>query len=91
MGGPQAASVLLQVRVDNLRRQNVTLSPEDRERFKEPIIETYDHEGSPYFSTARLWDDGIIDPVDTRTALGIGLDAAARSPVPDTKFGVFRM
>jgi acetyl-CoA carboxylase carboxyltransferase component len=91
MGGPQAASVLLQVRVDNLRRQNVTLSPEDQERFKQPIIETYDHEGSPYFSTARLWDDGIIDPVDTRTALGIGLDAAARSPVPDTKFGVFRM
>ena len=91
MGGPQAASVLLQVRVDSLRRQSITLSPDDQDRFKEPIIETYDREGSPYFSTARLWDDGIIDPVDTRTALGIGLDAAACAPVPDTKFGVFRM
>jgi acetyl-CoA carboxylase carboxyltransferase component len=91
MGGLQAASVLLQVRVDNLRRQDLTLSIDDQEKFKEPIIETYDREGSPYFSTARLWDDGIIDPVDTRTALGIGLDAASRAPVPDTRFGVFRM
>ena len=56
-----------------------------------PILERYEHEGSPYFSTARLWDDGVIDPVDTRTVLGLGISAALNAPVPESRFGVFRM
>jgi acetyl-CoA carboxylase carboxyltransferase component len=61
------------------------------EGFEAPILDTYEREYSPYFSTARLWDDGIIDPLDTRRVLSIGLDAALHAPIPDTKFGVFRM
>jgi 3-methylcrotonyl-CoA carboxylase beta subunit len=91
MGGRQAASVLLQVRLDNLERQGKSMSHDEREELTAPIIERYEDEGSPYFSTARLWDDGIIDPVDTRQVLSIGLDAASRGPVKGTKFGVFRM
>ena len=56
-----------------------------------PTLATYEHEGSPYFSTARLWDDGVIDPVDTRTVLGLGISAALNAPIPDTQWGVFRM
>ena len=63
----------------------------EREAFEAPILETYEREGSPYFATARLWDDGIIDPLDTRRVLSIGLEAALHAPIPDTKFGVFRM
>jgi len=91
MGGQQAASVLLQVRLDNLERRQRSMSHEEREAFTRPIIEDYEREGSPYYSTARLWDDGIIDPVDTRTVLGLGIAAAAHAPVPPTRFGVFRM
>jgi len=91
MGGQQAASVLLQVRLDGLERQGKSMSHEQREEFTRPILESYDREGSPYYSTARLWDDGIIDPVDTRMVLAMGLDAASRSPRPATRFGVFRM
>src|SRR5690606_24322928 len=87
MGGEQAASVLLQVRLD----RGDELSPEDQEAFKRPTVEHYEAEGSPYFSTARLWDDGVIDPLDTRRVLALGLAAASRGPLPDTRWGVFRM
>ncbi|MFZ0574576.1 MAG: carboxyl transferase domain-containing protein [Candidatus Cybelea sp.] len=83
MGGPQAASVLSTVKGD--------MTPEERTAFEAPILEKYEREGSPYYSTARLWDDGIIDPLDTRRAIAIGLDAAAHAPQPRTQYGVFRM
>jgi 3-methylcrotonyl-CoA carboxylase beta subunit len=83
MGGPQAASVLSTVRGN--------LSPSEKIAFEAPILEKYEREGSPYYSTARLWDDGVIDPLDTRRVLGIGLDAAAHAPQPRTQFGIFRM
>jgi 3-methylcrotonyl-CoA carboxylase beta subunit len=67
------------------------MSHEQREAFTAPILESYEAEGSPYFSTARLWDDGVIDPADTRMVLGLGLSAALNAPIEDTKFGVFRM
>lgn len=91
MGGEQAASVLLTVRMDNLQERAQTMTPEEQRKFTEPIIARYEHEGSPYYSTARLWDDGIIDPVDTRTVLGLGISAALNGPIPKTRFGVFRM
>ena len=84
MGGAQAARVLSTVRGE-------FKSDADREAFEAPILETYEREGSPYFATARLWDDGIIDPLDTRRVLSIGLEAGLHAPIPDTKFGVFRM
>jgi 3-methylcrotonyl-CoA carboxylase beta subunit len=83
MGGAQAARVLSTVRGD--------MDDAQRDAFEAPILETYDREGSPYYSTARLWDDGVIDPVDTRKVLALGLAAAACGPVPETTFGVFRM
>ena len=91
MGGQQAANVLLTVRLDNLKRSGRDMSTEEREEFLRPILEKYEAEGNPYYSTARLWDDGIIDPVDTRTVLGLGISAVLNAPVPDTQFGVFRM
>jgi len=87
MGGEQAASVLLQVRLD----RGEEMSDEEQARFKSPTVERYEHEGSPYFSTARLWDDGVIDPLDTRRVLGMGLAAAVNAPIPEPKWGVFRM
>jgi acetyl-CoA carboxylase carboxyltransferase component len=84
MGGAQAARVLSTV------REGFT-SDEERDAFERPIIETYEREGSPYFATARLWDDGVIDPLDTRRMLALGLDAALHAPIPETRFGVFRM
>ena len=91
MGGEQAASVLVTVKRDQLARENRPLSAEEEAAIRTPILEKYEHEGSPYYSTARLWDDGIIDPVETRDALGLALSAAANAPVPDSRFGVFRM
>jgi 3-methylcrotonyl-CoA carboxylase beta subunit/propionyl-CoA carboxylase len=91
MGGEQAANVLLTVRLDGLRQRGQTLSPEEQDAFRAPILERYDREGSPYFSTARLWDDGIIDPLDTRAVLAQGISAALNAPIPETSFGVFRM
>ncbi|MEZ0240827.1 MAG: carboxyl transferase domain-containing protein [Chloroflexota bacterium] len=90
MGGTQAARVLSTVREASLPG-GAWPSDAEREAFEAPILETYEREGSPYFATARLWDDGIIDPLDTRRVLSIGLDAALHAPIPDTKFGVFRM
>jgi acetyl-CoA carboxylase carboxyltransferase component len=91
MGGQQAAGVLLQVRLDALARDGGDMTHEEREAFTAPTLASYEHEGSPYYSTARLWDDGIIDPVDTRMVLGLGLSTALNAPIPDTSFGVFRM
>ncbi len=91
MGGQQAASVLLTVRMDGLKARGVHMDEESQAQFTVPIIERYEREGSPYYSTARLWDDGIIDPVDTRTVLGLGLSAALNAPIPASPFGVFRM
>ena len=83
MGGPQAASVLSTVKGE--------MSPQEKAEFEKPILEKYEHEGSPYYSTARIWDDGIIDPLDTRKVIAMGLDAAAHSPIAPTNYGVFRM
>src|SRR6266568_4671603 len=91
MGGQQAASVLLQVRLDNLHRAGSEMSHAEREAFTAPTLAAYEAEGNPYFSTARLWDDGVIDPVDTRTVLALGLSAALNADIPATPFGVFRM
>ena len=91
MGGEQAASVLATVKRDQLAREGSSLSPEEESAIRSPILEKYDREGSPYYSTARLWDDGVIDPIRTRDALALGLSAAYNAPVPDAKFGVFRM
>jgi 3-methylcrotonyl-CoA carboxylase beta subunit len=91
MGGEQAASVLATVRRDGLEARGEEWSTEEEERFKDPIREQYEHQGSPYYSTARLWDDGVIDPVDTRRVLGMGLAAAANAPIPEPSYGIFRM
>jgi acetyl-CoA carboxylase carboxyltransferase component len=91
MGGQQAANVLLRVRMDGLADRGHSMSPEEQDEFRAPIIDKYEREGSPYYSTARLWDDGIIDPVDTRTVLGLGISAALNAPIEETHFGVFRM
>ena len=91
MGGEQAASVLATVRKDSLEARGKTMSEEEEMEFKKPTLEKYEKEGNPYHSTARLWDDGIIDPRDTRTVLALGIAASLNAPMPDTPFGVFRM
>jgi 3-methylcrotonyl-CoA carboxylase beta subunit len=91
MGGEQAAGVLAQVRRDSMEAQGKTWSAEDEEAFKAPIRDQYEHQGHPYYASARLWDDGIIDPADTRMTLGLGISAALNAPIPPPKFGVFRM
>jgi acetyl-CoA carboxylase carboxyltransferase component len=91
MGGEQAANVLLTVRRDALARQGRDLDEATQAQFKAPTLAKYEAEGQPYYSTARLWDDGIIDPLDTRTVLGLGIAAALNAPIGETTFGVFRM
>jgi 3-methylcrotonyl-CoA carboxylase beta subunit len=91
MGGEQAAGVLAQVRRDNLEAEGLSWSAEEEEAFKAPIRAQYETQGHPYYASARLWDDGVIDPVDTRMVLGLGLSAALNAPVAKTTFGVFRM
>ncbi|MCF6293880.1 MAG: methylcrotonoyl-CoA carboxylase, partial [Robiginitomaculum sp.] len=91
MGGEQAASVLATVTRDAKERRGEEWSAKDEEAFRQPILEKYEIEGSPYYSTARLWDDGIIKPADTRRILGLSLAMSKNSPVEETKFGVFRM
>lgn len=91
MGGEQAASVLATVKRDGIEGKGGQWSAEEEEAFKAPIRNQYEHQGHPYYATARLWDDGIIDPADTRRVLALGLSAALNAPVPETKFGVFRM
>jgi len=91
MGGEQAASVLATVRRDGLEARGESWSDEDEEAFKAPIRDQYETQGSPYYSTARLWDDGLIDPADTRRVLGLGLAAAANAPIPEPSYGIWRM
>ena len=91
MGGEQAASVLATVRNEGQAAHGKTMSEEEEAAFKQPILDKYEEEGNPYYSTARLWDDGIIDPRDTRNVLALGIAASLNAPTPDTPFGVFRM
>ncbi|MQA60154.1 MAG: methylcrotonoyl-CoA carboxylase [Actinophytocola sp.] len=91
MGGEQAASVLSTVRRDAIEARGDAWSGEDEEAFKAPIRDQYEHQGNPYYSTARLWDDGVIDPADTRTVVGLALSAAANAPLEPISYGVFRM
>jgi 3-methylcrotonyl-CoA carboxylase beta subunit len=91
MGGEQAASVLAQVRRDNIEAAGKTWSKEDEEAMKAPLRERFEHEGHPYYASARLWDDGVIDPADTRMVLGLSISAALNAPITPTRFGVFRM
>jgi 3-methylcrotonyl-CoA carboxylase beta subunit len=91
MGGQQAANVLLTVRLDNLHAEGHDMTKEEQQEFMAPTLEKYEREGSAYYSTARLWDDGIIDPIDTRMYLALGLSAALNAPITETVFGVFRM
>ncbi len=91
MGGEQAASVLATVRREQFEARGQDWSAADEDSFKEPIRRAYDEKGSPYYATARLWDDGIIDPLETRTVLGLALTAVGRAPLPRVNYGVFRM
>ncbi|MBL0075118.1 MAG: methylcrotonoyl-CoA carboxylase [Rhodocyclaceae bacterium] len=91
MGGEQAASVLSTVRRDGIEAKGGQWSAAEEEQFKSPIREQYEHQGHPYFATARLWDDGVLDPAQTRRALGLGISASLNAPIAPTKFGVFRM
>jgi 3-methylcrotonyl-CoA carboxylase beta subunit len=91
MGGEQAASVLAQVRRDGFEAKGQLWSREEEEQFKAPIRAQYDHQGHPYYASARLWDDGIIDPADSRRVLGLSLSATLNAPIETTTFGVFRM
>ena len=91
MGGDQAAAVLATVRRDGIEGRGGNWSMEEEEAFKAPIRNQYEEQGHPYFATARLWDDGVIDPADTRRVLALGLSAAANAPIPKTRFGLFRL
>ncbi|MEO8033654.1 MAG: carboxyl transferase domain-containing protein [Acidobacteriota bacterium] len=91
MGGEQAAGVLTTVKRDQLAREGKELSSDEERAIADPVLEKYESEGSPYYSTARLWDDGVIDPADTRKYLGLGLSISYNAPIADPKFGVFRM
>ncbi|MGS2720666.1 carboxyl transferase domain-containing protein [Paraglaciecola aestuariivivens] len=91
MGGEQAAGVLSQVKREQKERINETWSAEEEQAFKQPIIDTYESQGHPYYASARLWDDGVIDPADTRQVLGLSISASLNKPIEDTRFGVFRM
>ena len=91
MGGEQAAAVLAQVKRDQREREGGAWSEQDEQAVKQPVLERYERQGNPYYASARLWDDGVIDPADTRTVLALALSAALNAPVEPTRFGVFRM
>jgi len=91
MGGEQAADVLVTVKVKRLAAQGKQMTDAEIAKMREPILKKYEHEASPYFSTARLWDDGIIDPLETREALALGISMSLNAPIPDYKVGIFRM
>jgi acetyl-CoA carboxylase carboxyltransferase component len=91
MGGEQASDVLVTVKRDQLKSMGKQLTEQEERKIREPILKKYEEEGSPYYSTARLWDDGVIDPLDTRKILALGISMAANAPIPDHTFGVFRM
>ncbi len=90
-GGEQAAGVLTTVKRDQLAREGKELSSEEERAIADPVLRKYETEGSPYYSTARLWDDGVIDPAETRTYLALGLSIASNAKIEDPRFGVFRM
>jgi 3-methylcrotonyl-CoA carboxylase beta subunit len=91
MGGEQAANVLAQVKRDRMEKAGEEWPDADEEAFKQPILDQYERQGHPYFASARLWDDGVIDPADTRQVLGLAISAALNAPIRETRFGVFRM
>ena len=91
MGGEQAASVLATVRRDNYERRGEDWSEEEEAAFCAPIVDQYNREGHPYYASARIWDDGIIDPAETRRTLAMSISSALNAPIEQTRFGVFRM
>ena len=91
MGAAQAAAVLTTVKRDQLAREGKPLSAKEEDAIRQPILDKYEHEGSPYYSTARLWDDGLLDPAETRQSLALGLSMAYNAVIPEARFGVFRM
>jgi 3-methylcrotonyl-CoA carboxylase beta subunit len=91
MGGEQAASVLATVKRDGIEGRGGAWSADEEAAFKAPILKQYEEQGHPYYASARLWDDGVIDPADTRRVLALGLSASLNAPIPETRFGVFRM
>ena len=91
VGGEQAAGVLTTVKRDGIERAGGTWSPEEEAAFKRPTIEMFERQSHPLYASARLWDDGIIDPLDTRRVLALGISAALNAPIPETRFGLFRM
>ncbi|MCB1575302.1 MAG: methylcrotonoyl-CoA carboxylase, partial [Xanthomonadales bacterium] len=91
MGGEQAASVLATVKRDGIEGAGKTWTAEEEAAFKAPIREQYEHQGHPYYASARLWDDGVIDPIDTRRVLGLAISASLNAPIEPGRFGVFRM
>ena len=91
MGGEQAATVLATVRRDGMEARGETWTAAEEEAFRQPVLEQYERQGHPYYASARLWDDGVIDPAETRRVLGLGLSAALNAPIPEPRFGVFRM
>ena len=91
MGGIQAANVLSTIKIEQNKINGNTIDDIEQKNIRKPILEKYETEGHPYYSSARLWDDGIINPVDTRRVLGLALSASLNKPIADTRFGVFRM
>jgi len=91
MGGEQAANVLLTIKLKKLKEQGIEISEEEKQEMMKPIMEKYEEEASPYYSTARLWDDGILDPLETRAALALGIAMSLNAPIPDYRMGIFRM
>ena len=91
MGGEQAANVLLTVKMRQMEKKGKKLSQKAQQAIRAPILKKYEQESSAYYSTARLWDDGILDPVDTRMALALGISMSLNAPIPEHRFGVFRM
>ncbi len=91
MGGEQAASVMSTLRRDNIEAKGGSWSAEEEKEFKQPMLDMFEEQSSPYYASARLWDDGVFDPARTRRVLALGLSASLNAPIEDTKFGVFRM
>lgn len=91
MGGEQAAGVMAQVKKDGLAKKGIAFSAEDEQKLKQPIIDQFEEQAHPYYATARLWDDGIIEPCDTRNVLGCAIAASLNATIEDTRYGVFRM
>lgn len=91
MGGEQAAQVLVQLKRHQAEQRGEALSPEAAAALKQPVLDTYEQQGHPYYASARLWDDGVIDPAQTRRAIALALSASLNAPAEDTRYGVFRM